>query len=38
VEKFFAAEGADIGDMDARRRVIVESKYRLIGDFPPVSG
>lgn len=33
VEAFFAAEGADIGDLDARRKTIVESGYRLVGDF-----
>jgi SAM-dependent methyltransferase len=33
VEAFFKAEGADIGDMDARRKTIVESGYRLVGDF-----
>lgn len=33
LEAFFKAEGADIGDMDARRKDIAESGYRLIGDF-----
>jgi len=33
VKTFFRAEGADIGDMDARRKTIVESGYRLVGDF-----
>jgi SAM-dependent methyltransferase len=33
VKAFFRAEGADIGDMDARRRDIVENGYRLVGDF-----
>ena len=33
VEAFFRAEGADIGDLDARRRDIVDSGYRLVGDF-----
>ncbi len=33
VEAFFKAEGADIGDMDARRNAIVENGYRLVGDL-----
>lgn len=33
LEAFFRAEGADIGDMDARRKDIAENGYRLIGDF-----
>jgi SAM-dependent methyltransferase len=30
---FFDGEGADIADVDARRRAIAESGYRLVGDF-----
>jgi SAM-dependent methyltransferase len=33
VKAFFEAEGADVTDMDARRKDIVESGYRLVGDF-----
>jgi SAM-dependent methyltransferase len=33
VEAFFAGEGADVRDMDARRKDIAESGYRLVGDF-----
>ncbi len=33
VEAFFKAEGADIGDMDDRRKAIAENGYRLVGDF-----
>ncbi len=33
VEDFFRAEGVDIGEMDDRRRAIVENGYRLVGDF-----
>jgi SAM-dependent methyltransferase len=33
VEAFFQAEGADVGDLDARRQDIVASGYRLVGDF-----
>ena len=40
VEDFFRAEGVDIGEMDDRRRAIVENGYRLVGDFvcPPLVG
>jgi len=33
VKSFFEAEGADIDDMDGRRRTIADSGYRLVGDF-----
>lgn len=33
VAAFFTAEGADIGDMDARRKTIAANGYRLVGDF-----
>lgn len=33
VKAFFEAEGADVTDMDARRKVIAENGYRLVGDF-----
>jgi SAM-dependent methyltransferase len=33
VKAFFRDEGADIGDMHARRKDIVENGYRLLGDF-----
>lgn len=33
VEAFFATEGADIAELDVRRKTIVDSGYRLVGDF-----
>lgn len=33
VKAFFEAEGADVTDMDARRKAIAENGYRLVGDF-----
>ena len=33
VKAFFEAEGADVTDMDARRKDIAENGYRLVGDF-----
>lgn len=33
VKAFFEAEGADVTDMDARRKDIVDNGYRLVGDF-----
>jgi SAM-dependent methyltransferase len=33
IETFFHAEGADVADMDTRRRTIVENGYRRVGDF-----
>lgn len=33
VKAFFEAEGADVADMDARRKDIAENGYRLVGDF-----
>ena len=33
VKAFFEAEGADVTDMDARRKDIVENGYRLVDDF-----
>jgi SAM-dependent methyltransferase len=33
VKAFFDAEGADVTDMDARRKDIAENGYRLVGDF-----
>jgi ubiquinone/menaquinone biosynthesis C-methylase UbiE len=33
VEAFFGAEGADIAELDVRRKAIVDSGYRLAGDF-----
>lgn len=33
VETFFAAEGADIAELDARRRSIVAAGYEVVGDF-----
>jgi SAM-dependent methyltransferase len=30
---FFDAEGADVTDMDARRKAIAENGYRIVGDF-----
>lgn len=33
VKAFFESEGADVADMDARRKDIVENGYRLVGDF-----
>lgn len=33
LEAFFTAEGADIGDLEARRKAIAASGYRLVGDF-----
>lgn len=33
LEAFFKAEGADISDLEARRKTIVECGYRLVGDF-----
>lgn len=33
VKAFFEAEGADVTDMDARRKAIADNGYRLVGDF-----
>jgi SAM-dependent methyltransferase len=33
VKAFFEAEGADVADMDARRKDIAENGYRLVSDF-----
>ena len=33
VKAFFDAEGADVTDMDARRKDIADNGYRLVGDF-----
>lgn len=33
VKAFFEAEGADVTDMDARRKDIADNGYRLVGDF-----
>jgi SAM-dependent methyltransferase len=33
VEAFFRAEGADIAELDVRRKAIVDTGYRLVGDF-----
>lgn len=33
VEAFFGDEGADIAELDVRRKTIVDSGYRLVGDF-----
>lgn len=33
VKTYFEAEGADVTDMDARRKTISENGYRLVGDF-----
>ncbi len=39
VQRYFAEEGADAEGMEARRRVIAECGYRLVGDFAlPPSG
>jgi serine/threonine-protein kinase HipA len=33
VKAFFEAEGAAVTDLDARRKDIADSGYRLVGDF-----